>query len=281
MTRALPACAAALAFAVLSAAAGADGGFPRKVQQGSLVVGAIGAGSSATFAGRELTPTADGHVVFGVGRDVRGPLQVEVRHADGRRERISIDVVPRDWPVERVDGVPPATVEPPPALAARIAREQARVAAAREADAPRDDFLARFSWPVRGRISGRFGNQRIYNGKPGTPHSGMDIAVPAGTPVRAPAGGVVTFADADLYLTGGTVLLDHGHGVGSNFLHLSRLDVKAGDRVVQGQVIGTAGKSGRASGPHLHWGLTWFSTRLDPLLLPGIEPQENPSSGAP
>jgi murein DD-endopeptidase MepM/ murein hydrolase activator NlpD len=281
MNRALPGCAGALAFACLVATASAAGGFPQGVQQGSLVVGEIGAGGTATVAGRELTPTADGHVVFGVGRDAQGPVQVEVRHADGRRERISIDVAPRDWPVELVEGVPPATVEPPPALAARIAREQARVAAAREADVPREDFLTRFTWPVRGRISGRFGNQRIYNGKPGTPHSGMDIAVPAGTPVRAPAGGVVTFADADLYLTGGTVLLDHGHGVSSNFLHLSRLDVKVGDRVVQGQVIGAAGQSGRASGPHLHWGLTWFTTRLDPLLLPGIDPQGNGPRGAP
>ncbi|GAB3385556.1 hypothetical protein GCM10027432_18440 [Lysobacter fragariae] len=120
---------------------------------------------------------------------------------------------------------------------------------------------------MQGRISGRFGNQRVYNGTPKSPHSGMDIAAAAGTPVKAPAAGVVTFANIDLYLTGGTVLLDHGHGVSSNFLHLSRIDVKVGDRILQGQVIGAVGSTGRATGPHLHWGMNWFDVRIDPLLL--------------
>jgi len=180
-------------------------------------------------------------------------------------ERIAVS--PRDWPVQRVDGVPPKTVEPPPEIAARIAREQAQVSAARQRDDDRTDFAQRFIWPVQGRISGRFGYQRVYNGKPGSPHSGMDIAAPNGTPVKAPAAGVVTFAAPDLYLTGGTVLLDHGFGISSNFLHLSRIDVKAGDRVEQGQVIGAVGATGRATGPHLHWGMNWFDVRMDPLLV--------------
>src|SRR5690606_35461156 len=146
-------------------------------------------------------------------------------------------------------------------------REQARVVAARARDDAREEFLETFIWPVQGRISGRFGNQRIYNGTPKSPHSGMDIAVPQGTPVRAPAGGLITFADPDLYLTGGTLLIDHGHGVSSNFLHLSRIDVKVGDHVAQGDIVGAVGKTGRATGPHLHWGLNWLKVRLDPLLL--------------
>jgi len=152
-------------------------------------------------------------------------------------------------------------------VAARIAREAARVREARLLDDARADFARAFIWPVQGRISGRFGNQRIYNGKPGSPHSGMDIAAPTGTPVKAPAAGVVTLADPDLYLTGGTLLIDHGHGISSNFLHLSRLDVKPGDRVEQGQVVGAVGATGRASGPHLHWGMNWFEVRIDPLLV--------------
>lgn len=112
--------------------------------------------------------------------------------------------------------------------------------------------------------------QRIFNGTPKSPHPGMDIAVPQGTPVKAPAAGVVTFAKPDLYLTGGTVLIDHGYGLSSNFLHLSRLDVKVGQKVQQGDVIGAAGMTGRATGPHVHWGINWFEVRLDPLLLPGI-----------
>jgi murein DD-endopeptidase MepM/ murein hydrolase activator NlpD len=162
-------------------------------------------------------------------------------------------------------------VNPPPDIAARIQREQAEVAAARDRDDAREDFAHGFIWPVTGRISGRFGNQRIYNGDPKAPHSGMDIAVPQGTPVKAPADGIITFAKPDLYLTGGTVLLDHGFGLSSNFLHLSEIDVKVGQHVHQGEVIGLAGMTGRATGPHVHWGFNWFGVRLDPLLLPGIQ----------
>ena len=138
-------------------------------------------------------------------------------------------------------------------------------------DDAREDFTRQFLWPVRGRVSGRFGNQRVYvlpDGAdvPKTPHSGMDIAAPEGTPVIAPAAGLVTFT-GDLYLTGNTVLLDHGHGISSNVLHLSRIDIHVGQRVEQGQVIGEVGSTGRATGPHLHWGMNWFDVRIDPLLV--------------
>src|SRR5690606_34724221 len=240
--------------------------FPASVPQGSMVIGKVPPGSRVEYAGRVLRTTGYGTVVFGVGRDQAAPVEVTVVRPDGVRSVQRIAVSPRDWPVQRVDGVPPKTVNPPPAIAERIAREQAQVTAARVRDDDRADFAQRFIRPVEGRISGRFGNQRVYNGTPGAPHSGIDIAAPAGTPVKAPAAGVVTFAAPDLYLTGGTVLLDHGFGISSNFLHLSRLDVKAGDRVAQGQVIGAVGATGRATGPHLHWGMNWFNTRIDPLL---------------
>ncbi|MFC5569305.1 M23 family metallopeptidase [Lysobacter yangpyeongensis] len=241
--------------------------FPAQASQGSLVFGKVPAGSVVRYGERELHPTPYGTVVFGIGRDEAGPVQVHVQHADGRDEVASIVVTPRDWPIERIEGVPPETVNPPPEIAARIEREQAMVAQARLRDDARADFVQAFVWPVQGRISGRFGNQRIYNGTPRAPHSGMDIAAAQGTPVQAPAAGVVTFANPDLYLTGGTVLLDHGHGVSSNFLHLSRIDVQVGDRVAQGQVIGAVGATGRATGPHLHWGMNWFDVRIDPLLV--------------
>ncbi|WP_345780814.1 M23 family metallopeptidase [Pseudoxanthomonas sp.] len=241
--------------------------FPASVPQGSMVLGKVPAGSRVEYAGRALRTTGYGTVVFGIGRDQAGPVQVAVTRPDGSREVAQIAVSPRDWPVQRVDGVPPKTVDPPPTIAARIAREQARVVAARERDDDRADFARPFAWPLQGRISGRFGHQRVYNGKPGSPHSGMDIAAATGTPVQAPAAGVVTFADPDLYLTGGTVLLDHGFGISSNFLHLSRIDVQVGQRVEQGQVIGAVGATGRATGPHLHWGINWFDVRIDPLLV--------------
>ncbi len=261
-----------LAFYLLSlcaaaCATAADTVFPPRVSQGALVFGKVPAGSVVQHRGRVLRVTAWGTVVFGVGRDEKGPLALDIESPDGRRDSVTIDVFARDWPLEKVDGVPPKTVDPPADIAERIRREQARVAAARERDDARSDFAAKFVRPVEGRISGRFGNQRVYNGKPGSAHSGMDIAAATGTPVIAPAGGIVSFADPGLYLTGGTVVIDHGHGVSSNFLHLSRIDVRVGEHVEQGRTIGAVGATGRASGPHLHWGMNWFDVRVDPQLV--------------
>ena len=274
-------CALVLLLAFALPAMGSDrvSETPETVPQGSLVVGHTERRNMVQLTGRPVHVGNDGAFVFGVGRDETGPLRLAITWFDGARELINIAVTPRDWPIERITGVPPATVNPPPEIAARIEREQAQVAAARIRDDSRDDYEQRFIWPVRGRISGRFGNQRVYvlpdgNDAPKAPHSGMDIAVPQGTPVRAPAAGVITFAAPDLYLTGGTVLLDHGHGVSSNFLHLSRIDVRVGDRVEQGQVIGAVGATGRATGPHLHWGMSWFDVRVDPLLI--LEREKQP-----
>lgn len=269
---ALPGVAAAAAQATGSTAPDASTptaaiALPASVSQGALVFGRVPPGSRVVYAGRTLRVSGYGTFVFGVGRDETGPLQVAITVPGGTAQARTIAVSARDWPLERINGVPPRTVEPPPEIAARIQREQAQVSAARLRDEDRTDFAQPFLWPVQGRISGRFGNARVYNGKPGAGHSGMDIAAPAGTAVKAPAAGVVTFAAPDLYLTGGTVLLDHGFGVSSNFLHLSRIDVRVGDRVQQGQVIGAVGATGRATGPHLHWGMNWFEVRVDPLLV--------------
>lgn len=240
---------------------------PEQVSQGALVVGTTAPGNRVGVDGRELRVDPQGRFVFGVGREARGPLPVSITWFDGARETVNLRVVPREWPIEAVQGVPPKTVDPPPEIAARIAREQAAVAAARQRDDARSDFGAGFDWPVTGRISGRFGSARSYNGKPGSPHSGTDVAAASGTPLRAPAPGIVSFAAPDLYLTGGTVLIDHGHGVSSVFLHLSRIDVVVGQRLDRGEVFGAVGATGRASGPHMHWGLNWFEVRLDPQLV--------------
>lgn len=240
---------------------------PASVPQGSLVIGRTRPDAIVEYGDRRLRVAPDGVFAFGIGRDAAGPLRVRVSLSGGGASEFVVAVTPRDWPVEQIDGVPPKTVNPPPDIAARIAREQARVAAVRSRDDAREDFAQAFVWPVQGRISGRFGNQRVYNGTPKSPHSGMDIAAAQGTPVKAPAGGIVTFADPGLYLTGGTVVIDHGAGVSSNFLHLSRIDVKVGDRVEQGQAFAAVGATGRATGPHLHWGMNWFDVRIDPLLV--------------
>lgn len=260
---------AAPAVAAADSAAAADLRvvFPERVRQGALVLGKVPAGSRVEYGGRVLRSTGYGTVAFGVGRNETGPLLVAVTRPDGSRTDARIAVDPRDWPEQRIDGVPPATVDPPPAIAERIRREQARVAEARNRDDARADFARPFIQPLEGRVSGRFGRARVYNGKPGSPHSGMDIAAPTGTPVKAPAAGIVTFADPDLYLTGGTLLIDHGHGISSNFLHLSRIDVRPGDRVQQGQTVAAVGSTGRSTGPHLHWGMSWFDVRIDPQLV--------------
>jgi murein DD-endopeptidase MepM/ murein hydrolase activator NlpD len=241
---------------------------PASAPQGSLVTGSVPPGTKITFDERPLRVSAEGRFVFGIARERTTPVRLHLDPPGLETERVrEIAVTHRDFPLERINGVPESTVNPPPAIAERIADEQAQVARARGRDDAREDWDVQFIWPVTGRVSGVYGSQRIYNGTPKSPHSGLDVAVPQGTPVKAPAAGIVTFADPDLYLTGGTVLIDHGHGVSSSFLHLSRIDVKVGERVEQGQVFGLVGMTGRATGPHMHWGLNWFDTRVDPQLL--------------
>ena len=260
---------------------------PAEVSQGGIVRGRVPLGSELSMLGteaagnaalaiRQLRVGSEGEFVFGVGRDASGPVRLHLQTPDGFACNFDVKVTVRAWKLERVDGVPESTVDPPPAIAARIEREQAMVARARDRDDNRNDFSNRFDWPLTGRISGVYGSQRIYNGKPKSPHSGLDVAAPKGQPVLAPAGGIITFANPDLYLTGGTVLVDHGHGLSSSFLHLSQLDVKVGQRVEKGQSIGLVGATGRATGPHMHWGMNWFGVRVDPQLL--VDPSLNPGA---
>lgn len=265
----------ALAWMMLTANALAAGApsLPPSIQQGQLLIVHGVPGAEVEVDGRRVRVDAEGRFLLAAAREAVEPLGLRLRLPDGREQRGEVPVTARDWPVEAVQGVPPRTVEPPPEIAARIAREQASVAAARDRDDPRSDFAQGFSWPLSGRISGRFGASRSYNGKPGSAHSGMDIAAPAGSQVKAPAAGIVTFAADDLYLTGGTLLIDHGHGLSSVFLHLSRIDVRPGQRVERDAPIAAVGATGRATGPHLHWGVNWFGTRLDPLLLPELPTQ--------
>jgi murein DD-endopeptidase MepM/ murein hydrolase activator NlpD len=259
---------------------------PARIAQGSLLRARVLPGSRLELWRSDEAPVwvrvgSDGGFAIAAGRDEAGPLRLEYRPPGKPSRTIEIAVDKRDWQLERIQGVPESTVNPPPQIAERIAREQALVAAARTRDDDRSDFEQAFQWPLQGRVSGVFGSQRIYNGTPKSPHSGLDVAAAQGTPVHAPAGGIVTLAEPDLYLTGGTVLLDHGHGVSSSFLHFSRIDVKVGQRVEQGDVLGLVGMTGRATGPHMHWGLNWFGVRVDPrLLLPEATPPATPSAGA-
>ena len=267
--QALLACLSIAAFYRPLFAADRDLRVPDHLQQGQLVIGHAPRGAIIEYLGRRLLIGADGVFVFGLDRDTPAQIKLHVRYANGKAQDEMLAVAKREYHVERVEGLPQKTVTPDPATAKRIRLEQARVAEARHRDDAREDFLAGFTLPVEdARISGVYGSQRIDNGVIMATHAGLDMAVPTGTPVHAPAAGVITFAESDLFLTGGTVLLDHGHGLTSSFLHMSRVDVKPGEKIGAGQVIGLSGATGRATGPHVHWGFNWFDVRLDPALLP-------------
>ena len=246
---------------------------PATTTPGALIIGRTEPTATVRFAERTLRIADDGSFVFGIGRDVSGSTRIDVAYRDGTRESIEIPVKPREFAIEQVNGLPESTVNPDQQLAQRIAREQVLVAEARVRDDARQDYRFGFIWPNKGRISGVYGSQRILNGTPKNPHYGVDIAVGTGTPIHAPAGGIISFVGEDLVLTGGTVLIDHGHGLSSVFVHMSRIDVKPEQRIEQGQVIGAVGATGRATGPHLHWGMNWFDTRLDPQLVVGPMPK--------
>jgi murein DD-endopeptidase MepM/ murein hydrolase activator NlpD len=213
--------------------------------------------------GRPLHVTPDGRFAFGFGPDQVKPSLVTVRYPEGGGDSRSFTPTLRKYDIQHVSGLPQNTVTPPPDVTARIAREAENIYLARLADSGGSDFLSGFDWPAPGIESGVFGSQRIDNGVPMSPHYGVDMAAPTGTPIHAPADGIVLLCD-DYYLNGGFTLIDHGQGVSTAYLHQSKRLVKAGDSVRRGQRIGLIGATGRATGPHLHWAMNWFQVKLDP-----------------
>ncbi len=241
--------------------------------QGGLLRGRVAPGSVVVFEGERVRVSRDGRFLVGFGRDAPPKAVLSVTLPDGRSQRYGLAVKRRKYNIQRIDGLPPRKVTPSKEDLKRIRREVALVKRARRVDDPRTDFLGGFRWPVKGRISGVYGSQRILNGEPRRPHYGIDIAAPKGTRVVAPAAGVVTLVHRDMYFSGGTMIVDHGHGLSSAFLHLSRILVKKGQRVKQGQVIAEVGSTGRSTGPHLDWRINLFGRRLDPALLVGPMPK--------
>jgi len=241
-------------------------------EQGSVLIGSTTPGTKVTFNGRLLTLTPDGKFVFALDRDAPATAELRIK-PPGEREIVEQhDVAKRAWDIQPIDGLPPKLVNPPPETEKRIAMEQAKIGAVKKRDTQISDFATPFTWPATGRISGVFGSQRILNGTPKSPHYGVDVAVPIGTPVLAPAGGVVSLAEKDLYFTGGTLIIDHGHGLQSILVHLSKLLVKPGQTVKQGELVAESGMTGRATGPHLHWGLYWFDEHVDAQKFTGDMP---------
>jgi murein DD-endopeptidase MepM/ murein hydrolase activator NlpD len=240
--------------------------------QGGLVRGQVAPGSAVSLDGRKLRVSDDGRFVFGFGRDARPRAELIVRHPDGREDRRTLDVAARTYEVQQLNGLPPRQVTPSEDDLARIGMDAKLIAAAKARDSDGLGFTQEVAWPALGPISGIYGSQRILNGEPRAPHRGVDVAAPAGTPVAAMASGIVSLARADLYFTGGTVMIDHGHGLHSIYAHLQNVLVEVGQGVARGARVGTVGATGRATGPHLHWGVYWFDEALDPALLVGPMP---------
>lgn len=243
--------------------------FEGQFVQGGLVTGYTVPGARVTFDGRAVRVSGDGVFLIGFDRDAKPESTLELAFPDGRMAAHRLEVAKRNYEIQRIDGLPPRKVTPKPEDMKRIREEAALVKIARQRNEPRTDFLGGFIWPAVGRISGVYGSQRILNGVPRRPHFGVDVAAPVGTPVVAPANGVVTLAHPDMFFSGGTLVIDHGHGLSSSFLHLSRVLVKAGDRVKKGDLIGRIGATGRVTGAHLDWRMNLFGARIDPQLLVG------------
>jgi murein DD-endopeptidase MepM/ murein hydrolase activator NlpD len=240
--------------------------------QGGLVRGKTEAGAAVTLDGRAVRVAPDGSFVLGFGREAPAEAMLDITFADGSREHRSLAIAARQYDVQRIDGLPPQQVTPDAAMDERIKREAALISAARKADSDLLFFEAPLRWPALGPISGVYGSQRILNGEPRTPHMGVDIAAPRGTPVMAAAAGTVMLAERDLFFTGGTVIIDHGYGLATTYQHMDRVDVTVGQHVEASAPIGTVGATGRVTGPHLHWSLNWYDVRLDPMLAAGPMP---------
>ena len=241
--------------------------------QGGALSGTAPPGTVELRLDTQLVPVdADGRFLIAFDRDATPLARLSARLSDGRTVERMVDVAPRAWRIERVDA-PLRPVRDNQAFLAMRRPELEQIAAARAQVTDAQGWRQRFIWPRTGRISGLFGSQRIYQGVPGAYHGGVDIAAATGEPVIAPADGVVVLAaDHPFTLEGNLLMIDHGHGLISAFLHLSRIDVRVGAHVIQRQRIGAVGATGRATGPHLHWGLRWNEARLDPLLLAGPMP---------
>jgi murein DD-endopeptidase MepM/ murein hydrolase activator NlpD len=243
--------------------------------QGGIVVGRTDAAASVRFGETELMVSDEGYFVFGLSRDFQSPARLSLTLGDETLDR-TLEVAPREYNIQYVDGVPQETVTPPPEVLDRIRREGVIKHEARAPVSARTDFASEFIWPLTGPISGTYGSQRVYNGSPGNPHLGVDVAQPAGTPIVAPAAGTVALAEPDMYFEGGLIFLDHGHGMIDVFMHLSEVLVEVGQTVEQGEVIGLVGAGGRATGPHLDWRMYVMGARVDPSNLVGPMPEEEP-----
>lgn len=240
--------------------------------EGGLVLGQTAPGATVSLDKSPVTVSADGHFLLGFGRDEAGVKHLRIDTKGAHLER-DLAVADRDFKIERIEGLPGRKVTPDPKDLQRIQAESALMAEAKKTDDPELGYLGGFVWPAKGRISGVYGSQRVLNGEPRRPHYGTDIAAPVGTEVHAFAAGRIAFVHPGMFFNGKTVLIDHGLGLRSVYIHMSETRVQAGMRVRAGDIIGAIGATGRATGPHLHFGLTLGTTPIDAEVLLGPFPE--------
>ena len=232
--------------------------------QGNFILGKTEPNSKIIVNKTEVRVSNDGYFVFGIDRDRKYDLVI-TKVSNGKKEKIIKKILKRKYKIQRIDGLPENKVTPPESVYKRIKTENNKIGEARAINSELNFFKDKFIMPVEGIITGVYGSQRILNGKPKWPHYGIDIAAKQGTQIISSATGVVTMAEDDLYYTGGTIIMDHGHGISTIYSHLENVLVSVGDKINQGDVIGTVGSTGRSTGPHLDFRINWFQTRLDPM----------------
>ena len=232
--------------------------------QGNYILGKTEPNTKIIVNKTEVRVCKDGYFVFGIDRDRKYDLVI-TKISNGKKEKIVKKILKRKYKIQRIDGLPENKVTPPESVYKRIKAENNRIGEARAINSELNFFKDKFIMPVDGIITGVYGSQRILNGKPKWPHYGIDIAAKQGTQIKSSATGIVTMAENDLYYTGGTIIMDHGHGISTIYSHLENVLVSVGDKINQGDIIGTVGSTGRSTGPHLDFRINWFQTRLDPM----------------
>ena len=250
--------------------------------EGGLLFGQAAPGASVQFKGEPVMVSSDGAFVLGLHRNEEEPVTLSITNADGQSETKTHSVVQREYRLQEITGIKRQIMEPSKEDQDRIWGEIQMTRKARGKRLTRKDFLSDFKWPLTGPVTGVYGSQRSYNGVAGTPHYGLDIAAPTGTPVLAPAPGIVTLVHENMFYSGGTLIVDHGHALSSTFIHLSKVLVNVGDEIATGDPIAEVGATGRVTGPHLDWRMNWKSARIDPQrLIPTKQPVPTQSTGAP
>ena len=242
--------------------------------EGGLLFLESAPGTTATLDGKPVPVAQDGSFVIGFHRDSPGTVVLRIREPGVDELRMELQVAQREYAEQRIDGLPSNLVTPPTEVLQRIRDEAARVREARAAPVMTPHYLNGFEWPAEGCITGVYGTRRILNGEPRQPHYGIDLAAPRGATVRAAGDGVVVMAERDLYYSGGTLIIAHGQGLTSTYLHLSSMSVARGDRVRKGDPVATVGSTGRSTGPHLDWRFNWQDARIDPELVVPAGPDQ-------